>query len=404
MISRVTFLPSVSPPLGALVPRGGDILAVLLLCGLTAGQVKVGDPWEFEKRRLCVDSNEGCAVVDVDRDGRLDLVAGRNWYRGPTFVSRPLRAIDEMPPDYAHANGDHIHDVDGDDWPDVVSGSFTRPEVYWFRNPGAEALAKGRLWKGQLLLKAGTANEITFLRDLDRDGKPEWIVNSWNPRAPLRTWSLDSDVNTAPTARRIGPANGHGMGFGDVNGDGRTDVVFQGGWYEQPRASATAAASWPLHRDFELPGAGCPIFVVDVNGDGRNDLLWGRGHDFGLHWDEQLVPVNGKTLWKRHLIDRSWSQAHALLLTDLDGDGRDEVVTGKRVRAHSGNDPGGKDRPCLYAYTFDATGRFTRHAIDEGKVGTGLQIRAGDLDGDGRTDLAMAGKDGTWVLFNRMKR
>ena len=93
MISRVTFLPSVLPPLGALVPRGGDILAVLLLCGLTAGQVKVGDPWEFEKRRLCVDSNEGCAVVDVDRDGRLDLVAGRNWYRGPTFVSRPLRAM-----------------------------------------------------------------------------------------------------------------------------------------------------------------------------------------------------------------------------------------------------------------------------------------------------------------------
>lgn len=404
MIPRLPPLPSLCPPLGALVPGGRDILALAVLCGLAAAQVRTGDPWAFEKRLLCIDSNEGCAIVDVDRDKKPDLVAGRNWYKGPEFVARPLRAIDEMPPDYAHANGDHVHDVDGDGWPDVVSGSFIRPEVHWYRNPGKRALAQGRLWEARLLLKAGRENEIAFLRDLDRDGKPEWIVDSWNPRVPLRVWSLDQDGDTRPQPRRVGPANGHGMGFGDVNGDGRDDIVFQGGWYEQPEKSPAFTTSWRLHRDFNLPSAGCPILVVDVNADGRNDLVWGRGHDYGLYWEEQLRRAEGRTQWKRHLVDRSWSQAHALLLVDLDGDGREEVVTGKRVRAHSGKDPGGAEPPCLYAYTFDTTGRFTRHTIDEGKVGTGLQIRAGDLDGNGSVDLAVAGKDGTWVLLNRVKR
>ena len=402
MIWERLAVPSARPPLGGCVPRSRDILMLLALGGVLGAQVKVGEPWRFEKRLLCIDSNEGCALADLDRDGRLDVVAGRSWYAGPRFVPRPLRAIDEMPPDYAHANGDHVHDVDGDGWPDVIAGAFTRPQVHWYRNPGGVPLSRGQVFEQRPLLKAGTANEITFLTDLDRDGKPELVVNSWNPRAPLRFWTLQP--KGPPIPRRVGPANGHGMGFGDVNGDGRDDIVFLGGWYEQPPSGCSGTEPWRLHRDFKLPGASCPILVTDVNGDGRNDLIWGQGHGYGLHWEEQLPAVDGSARWRRHLIDDSWSQAHTVLLADLNGDGRADLVTGKRVRAHSGKDPGGGDPPCLYAYTWTTGSGFTRHAIDEGEVGTGLQLRAGDLDGDGAPDLAMAGKDGTWVLLNRMPR
>ena len=72
------------------------------------------------------------------------------------------------------------------------------------------------------------------------------------------------------------------------------------------------------------------------------------------------------------------------------------------MRGHSGKDPGGLDPECLYYYTWDpGSRRFTRHTISEGEgIGTGMQIRTADLDEDGRLDLVVAGKTGTWVLRN----
>jgi hypothetical protein len=143
------------------------------------------------------------------------------------------------------------------------------------------------------------------------------------------------------------------------------------------------------------------MIVTDLNGDGRNDVIYGNGHDYGLYWMEQLEPADGKTQWKRHEIDTSWSQAHALAWTDLDGDGREELVTGKRVRGHSGRDPGANEKPSLYRYTWDrASLKFTRHLIAEG-LGTGLFIRHADLDGNGKPDLAVSGKNGTYLLFQK---
>ena len=150
-----------------------------------------------------------------------------------------------------------------------------------------------------------------------------------------------------------------------------------------------------------LPFASCPILVEDLDGDGRSDLVWGNGHDYGLFFEQQLPPVDGRTQWRRQTIDDTWSQAHALLWTDLDADGAPDLVTGKRVRGHSGRDPGAAEPAAIYRYRWDrGRGRFERRRIAEG-VGTGLQIRARDLDGDGDLDLVVAGKDGTQLLRQR---
>ena len=56
--------------------------------------------------------------------------------------------------------------------------------------------------------------------------------------------------------------------------------------------------------------------------------------------------------------------------------------------------------PCLYYYKWDPkTKQFTRVTIDEGHVGCGLQIVAADLNSDQRTDIAVAGKSGTYLLI-----
>ena len=67
---------------------------------------------------------------------------------------------------------------------------------------------------------------------------------------------------------------------------------------------------------------------------------------------------------------------------DLTGDGQPDLITGKRVRAHSGGDPGSKEAPAMYCYSWDRRrARLTRHLIAKG-VGTGLQIRTADLNSD----------------------
>jgi hypothetical protein len=190
----------------------------------------------------------------------------------------------------------------------------------------------------------------------------------------------------------------------DVNNDGREDVLTEVGWYERP-AGDPFAGPWKLHPESALPHPSCPFAVKDLNGDGRLDIVFGKAHDYGLFWWEQLPPKpDGTTVWREHLIDRSWSQAHAIALADLDGDGEEELVAGKCVWAHNGADPGAGDPPVLFYYKWDRkTSAFTRHTIagPGESIGLGRQFAVADLDGDGRPDLAAPTKLGLWVIFNK---
>lgn len=358
----------------------------------------------FEKQPLMVNPNEGCALADVNRDGLLDVIAGPHWFAAPQYTPHSLRVIEEFDDDYLKNNGDHAYDVNGDGWVDVISGDWHGDEIVWFQNPGEVGLAKGLLWKRHVLKKTRGQNEAMFLRDLDGDKVPEIVVDCWQAEAPVVAWKLtQSDEGPTLTRHELGSRGcGHGMAFGDVNGDGRDDILTQVGWYECP-AENPLENEWKHHASWNRPHGSCPFLVVDLTGDGRNDVIWGNGHDYGLYWLEQLDTSGDDTAWREHLIDRSYSQTHCLHWADIDGDGAGELITGKRVRGHAGRDPGGLEPECLYYYEWDPEShKFTRHVISEHEgVGTGMQIRTADLNRDGRLDIAVSGKSGTWVLFNR---
>jgi len=365
-------------------------------------------PIQFEIIPLAVDANEGIAVGDIDGDGQPDVVAGRNWYKNGDWAARPLRVIEDWN-GYVQSNGDYLFDVNGDGRLDVIAGSFLPTEVNWFENPGDESLRLGKMWPKHRLVDTGdTTNEGQLFTDLDGDGRPEWIVNSWRKGVPMRIWRLvDCPAQESGAIVKMEPAtlgetaNGHGVGIGDLNGDGRMDVLVGEGWYEQPETNPWGQA-WKFHADWTIQ-ASLPMLVSDLDGDGRNDLVFGYGHDFGLFWWKNLGPDEaGKIQWKETLVDRGFSQPHSMVFADLDGDGRDELITGKRYYAHNGNDPGGKELPCLYYYKWDAeSNNFKRYVIDEGRVGTGLQIVVEDLNGNGKLDIAVAGKSGTYVLLQK---
>ena len=381
------------------------LLGSLVLGWAIAAKPKA-ETLSFRVQQLHHDNNEGCAVGDLNNDGNLDVVAGENWFAGPKYIKRRLRKLLPFGKDYLQNNGDHLRDMNGDGWVDVVTGEFTTSEVRWYENPG-KAINEPGLWKAHLLVDTKTVqNEMTFLHDIDGDGTLEYIENSWNDNNPTLIWRFDKDADGNPTLTKhhVGDLNGHGMGFGDINGDGKDDIVFKLGWYECPK-DGPFTGRWVYHDDFTLPHASCPILVLDLDDDGRKDIVWGDGHNFGLYWEQQRPPAaDGSTSWRQHLIDKSVSQSHALAWDDIDNDGKPELISGKRYYAHSGGDRGAED-PVVIHY-FDWLPRqksFQKHLISRGEPdkapGTGLQIRIADLDGNGWKDLIVPGKSGTHILW-----
>ena len=349
----------------------------------------------FEKQTLDLGANETCAVADLNGDGRLDIISGENWFEAPGWRRHRFREI-LFTNNYVDNFSDLVLDVNGDRRPDLVSCSWFARRIAWWENPGRP----GGAWKDHTI-DSGFPVEFCFLADLDNDGKARELLPQFgDTKAPLAWYELRNGAFLKHVAHPSG--FGHGIGAGDVNHDGRTDIVTPKGWLEAP--PDPRAGAWVFHPDFELGNTGF-IHVLDLNGDGRNDLLTSLAHDYGIFWMERTA--DGR--WTRRLIDDSWSQPHAMTLADLDGDGHPDFVTGKRYMAHNGKDPGEREPLGVYWYRWDLAPdgkrvEFTRHIVDYStRAGGGMQICVADLDGDGDLDLVTPGKSGLFLFENRTR-
>ncbi len=382
----------------------------VLVVGLSLASGSSAAGFSFRVQKLAEDGMEACEVADFDKDGNLDVSSGEFWWPGPSFRERrALRTVGKWR-EYRANNGEHAVDVDRDGWADIVSGSFMEPKLFWYRNPGAEGLKAGAPWERKELVDTGLqANEVTVLHDIDHDGRPELVVNSWKVDNPLMAWRFGKDADGAPRLEPVtignsaSAGNGHGLGFGDIDGDGREDILFQSGWYRRPETNEMSVP-WKVRHDWHFPSACIPMLVADLDDDGRNDIVWSDGHGYGLYWEQQRPPAaDGSTNWRHHTIERRYSQLHTLAWADLDNDGRRELVAGRRFMAHNGKDPGDTEPPVVLAYAWNAKSRgFSRHVLAE-KAGCGLLIRIADLDKDGRVEIVSASKAGTVILWNETK-
>lgn len=366
------------------------LLILLVFCGSIPPEPSL----QFRRYFVAAESYESVGVFDVDNNDTLDIVSGDFWYEGPRFRRRHLIGNEPRKDQYYDDFSTIPLDVNGDGRLDFVTGGWFDQTLRWVENPG-----KGNsTWPLHEIGKVGNV-ETTRAWDIDGDGTVEIVPN--NPNHPLKYIKLTGpgQFNTITVA----PKQGHGLGFGDINGDGRSDLIVSDGWLEAP--ADRTATPWTLHNEFALGTASVPIIVADVNGDKLNDLIVGQGHSYGLHWYEQARDASGKRTWTKHLIDDKNSQYHCLEWVDITGDGRPELITGKRFRAHNGNDPGSEDPVGLYYFTWDAAKKqFTKHNVAYGEAGvgkgTGIYFAVADLHKTGRKDIIVAGKDGLVVFFN----
>jgi len=347
-------------------------------------------PVGFHKHRL--DSafrSEGLALADFNGDGKLDIAAGNVYYAGPDWKMVPMlgeaKAFNRF--GYSDAFLCFADDLNHDGRMDLIVVGFPGQETRWLENPSTP----GGVWKSHLAI-AKTGAENPAYVDIDGDGRRELVFMSGDQCALANP----SDDPTQPWTVRIisnpgDPSAVHGLGVGDLNRDGRLDVLIPDGWWEGP-ASPTQTP-WAFHPAKFFGGAN--LCVADLDGDGDNDVLGSSPHGYGIAWCEQTPDG-----WKTHAIDDSLSQTHAIVVADINGDGLPDFVTGKRFWDHNGHDPG-SFQPSLLCWfeqqRVNGQPEWTRHIIDA-ESGIGLQFAVADINGDGHLDIVTANKNGVFYF------
>jgi FG-GAP-like repeat len=363
--------------------------------------------------------SEGIAAADINHDGKIDIINGEAWYEAPNWTMHPIRKLSDYGDGaggYSHSFADWAYDLNGDGWTDLICIDFPGIPCYWFENPKNQEgdWKKHEIWHS-------AANETPQFLDVTGDGKPELIMASETEGmvgyleipAGDKVYEKWTFTAVSPEKLAIGAHRYyHGLGVGDVNKDGRLDIVIPHGWWEGPEKEKLGQGLWTFHPHFltvdgkEGHLAAADLYVDDLDLDGDNDIIMSSAHARGVWWFEN-VGTSAEPKFQYRVLSDALSQTHALHYVDINGDGEKDLVTGKRWWAHG---PGGDDYPSVEPLVVwfelhrrkGAPPQVIPHMILESLgSGIGTQFMVTDFDGDKLPDIVLSNKKGTNLLLQR---
>jgi putative membrane-bound dehydrogenase-like protein len=394
-----------------------------LLCALSVVNLFAGTQITWKRQQLHGDFySEGAAIGDINGDGKPDVVAGPFWWEGPAFEKK--HAYYE--PKIFSINGysdnffAYVHDFNADRKNDILILGFPGKEARLYLNPGTH---DDKSWPMHIVADV-IDNESPVFTDITGDGRPEivcstggrfgWFAPNWE--RPTEKWpfvAVSEDLKVAKFT--------HGLGVGDVNGDGKMDLLEARRWWEQPANPDPRAQvpmpMWTQHNFAAGVGGGAQMFAYDFDGNGTNDVFTAlAAHRYGVAVFLQNKPAPGQPNWKRVMLASEqpqdndygivFSQPHAAYLADIDGDGVQDIVTGKRYWAHNGHDPDERGHRVIYWYQTKRDGKggvdFIPHLVDA-ESGVGVDVQVGDVNGDKLPDIVVGNKAGVFILTQERK-
>jgi hypothetical protein len=411
---------------------------------------------------------EAVAIGDYNKDGTLDIAAGRRWYAGPFAPNYNVAAgehayrdgHEDLPTTGAEIEintgvsdswSAHGYDMNGDGWDDIVqisasdmgpkeanggvvgaTNSITAGTGFWYQNP--QNMGAGNWAKFQI--SDDMKGEHKVYVDMTGDGKPE-ILGAAKNSNPIETWGYwqadwanPSALWTYHPVTRTYPFKDgccgwlHGLGAGDVNGDGKLDLLERSGIWLQPAAAGmpwtfyNVAFSIPEFLGTEPDIGGANMYAYDVDDDGMNDVVTSlNSHGFGLAWFKQgpagtfsRQMIMNTPEEKATYNNVAVSQLHTLWLEDMDGDGLRDIVTGKTWLAHpyTTGDAGGNDPVEFYVFKLvrTPTVHFEPHLVDadngnQKAAGGAREIVVTDMNNDGLKDIVVSSKRGLFVYLGK---